>query len=103
MKLQYLRAFIVLLAGLIALIINMKTGREVTRSLLIVLIVIVVFYFIATLVVEILQQGMEKAAEKDRELEEQRRLEERKEELEKQKQSESGDLEDSNGVIEEDF
>ena len=96
MKLQYLRAFIVLLAGLIALIINMKTGREVTRSLLIVLIVIVVFYFIATLVVEILQQGMEKAAEKDRELEEQRRLE-------KQKQSEAGDLEDSNGVIEEDF
>lgn len=62
MKLQDLRSFIVLLAGLIALIINMKTGREVTVSLLIVLIVILVFYFIGTLVVEILQRGIQKLA-----------------------------------------
>lgn len=59
MKLQYLRAFIVLLAGLITLIINMKTGKPVTLSLLIVLIVILVFYVIGTLVVEILQKGLE--------------------------------------------
>ena len=39
MKLQYVRAFIVLLAGLITLLINMKTGRTVTSSLLILLIV----------------------------------------------------------------
>ena len=51
MKLQYLRAFIVLLAGLIALIINMKTGREVTISLLIVLIVIVIVIAIPLLIV----------------------------------------------------
>lgn len=62
MKLQDLRSFIVLLAGLIALIINMKTGREVTVSLLIVLVVILIFYFIGTLAVEILQKGIQKAA-----------------------------------------
>lgn len=65
MKLQYLRAFIVLLAGLIALIINIKMGRNVTLSLLIVLVVILIFYVIGTLCVEILQKGMEKAADKE--------------------------------------
>lgn len=59
MKLQYLRAFIVLLAGLVALIVNMKTGKPVTLSLLIVLIVILIFYVIGTLVVEILQKNLE--------------------------------------------
>lgn len=59
MKLQYVRAFIVLLAGLITLLINMKIGRPVTSSLFIVLAVIVVFYVIGTLVVEILQKGLE--------------------------------------------
>lgn len=59
MKLQYLRAFIVLLAGLITLIINMKTGVPVTLSLLKVLIVILIFYIVGTLVVEILQKGLE--------------------------------------------
>ena len=46
MKYQYIRAFIVLIAGLLALIINMKMGRDVTTSLLIVLIVLLVFYFL---------------------------------------------------------
>ena len=59
MKLGYLRAFIVLLAGLIALIVNIKTGREATVSLLIVLIVICVFYVIGTLICEILQKNLE--------------------------------------------
>lgn len=63
MKLQYLRAFIVLLAGLITLIINMKTGKPVTMSLLIVLIVILIFYVIGTLVVEILQKGLENTSD----------------------------------------
>ena len=58
MKLQYVRAFIVLLAGLIALIINMCMGRPITLSLFIVLVVI--FYVIGTLVVEILEKGMDK-------------------------------------------
>lgn len=60
MKYQYIRAFIVLLAGLITLIVNMKTGKSVTTSLLIVLIVLLVFYVLATLIVEILQKAMEK-------------------------------------------
>lgn len=60
MKLQYVRAFIVLLAGLIALIINMCMGRPITLSLLIVLVVILIFYVIGTLVVEILEKGMDK-------------------------------------------
>lgn len=59
MKLQYLRAFIVLLAGLIALIVNIKTHKEVTVSLLIVLIVIIIFYFVGTLIVEIMQKALE--------------------------------------------
>ena len=60
MKYQYIRAFIVLLAGLITLIVNMKTGKNVTISLLIVLIVLLVFYVLATLIVEILQKTMDK-------------------------------------------
>lgn len=56
MKLQYLRAFIVLLAGLVALISNMKAHTDVTISLLIVLIVIIVFYIIGTLIIEIFQK-----------------------------------------------
>lgn len=60
MKLQYVRAFIVLLAGLITLIMNIKTGKDVNTSLLIVLIVIIIFYVIATLIVEILQKSLMK-------------------------------------------
>ena len=60
MKLQYVRAFIVLLAGLIALIINMCMGRPITLTLFIVLVVILIFYVIGTLVVEILEKGMDK-------------------------------------------
>lgn len=59
MKLQYVRAFIVLLAGLITLIINMKIGIPVTMSLFRVLVVLIIFYIIGTLVVEILQKGLD--------------------------------------------
>lgn len=58
MKYRYLRAFIVLLAGLVTLVVNIKTNKNVTVSLLILLGVIVVFYVIATLCVEILQHSM---------------------------------------------
>ena len=44
MKLQYVRAFIVLLAAFIALMLNMKYERELVKSLLIVLFVIIIFY-----------------------------------------------------------
>lgn len=65
MKLQYVRAFIVLLAGLITLIINMKTGIPVTMSLFRVLVVLIIFYIIGTLVVEILQKGLDVADEQN--------------------------------------
>lgn len=58
-KYQYLRAFIVLVAALITLIVNIKTNRNVTVSLLLLTGVIIVFYIIATLIVEILQRTME--------------------------------------------
>ena len=44
MKLRYIRAFIVLLAGLIALILNMRVHRNINISLLIVIGVILLFY-----------------------------------------------------------
>lgn len=58
MKLRYVRSFIVLVAGLITLIINMKTHKDVTLSLLILLIVLLVFYIIGTLAVEIIEKSM---------------------------------------------
>lgn len=64
MKLRYLRAFIVLLAGLITLIINMKMHREVTRSLFILLIVLLVFYFLGTLAIELIQKSLENEKKK---------------------------------------
>lgn len=67
MKLQYLRAFIVLLAGLITLIVNMKTGKPVVLSLFIVLIVLLVFYVIGTLAVELLQKSLDEQNEENME------------------------------------
>ena len=72
MKYQYLRAFIVLLAGLITLIVNIKTHKNIIVSLLILLGVIIVFYVIATLCVEILQRSMN---QKENEQENQEELE----------------------------
>lgn len=73
MKYQYLRAFIVLLAGLITLIVNMKTHKSVVVSLLILLGVIIVFYIIATLCVEILQRSMNQKEKKQENQEESER------------------------------
>lgn len=67
MKYQYIRAFIVLLAGLLTLIMNMRTGRDVTSSLLIVLVVLLIFYVLATLATEILQRAMEKKEQQKKE------------------------------------
>ena len=68
-KYQYLRAFIVLVAGLITLIVNIKTNKDVTVSLLILLCVIIVFYVIATLIVEILQRALNPPETDDEEAE----------------------------------
>ncbi|MCM1156920.1 MAG: hypothetical protein NC300_01250 [Bacteroidales bacterium] len=79
MKLQYLRAFIVLVAGLITLIINMKMGRSNTVSLLVLLIVLIIFYFLGTLAVELIQHSMNKLEEEPDEEEEEQPLEEESE------------------------
>lgn len=86
MKYRYLRAFIVLLAGLVTLVINMKTNKNVTVSLLILLGVIVVFYVIATLCVEILQHSMnQKESRKEEQTEsEQTDKDEKEEEMTEQ-------------------
>lgn len=70
MKLQYARAFIVLLAGLVVLLVNMHTGIPVNRSLLIVLAVIIVFYFFSTLMLEVLQKSLDESAKEQDENEE---------------------------------
>lgn len=68
MKFQYLRAFIVLVAGLVAIILNMKTHKEVTWSLFIVLVVLIIFYFLATLLLEIFQDVLEKLEDEPEEI-----------------------------------
>lgn len=45
------RAFIVLLAAMITLLLNIKYDRELLESLIILIIVIAVFYVIATIAV----------------------------------------------------
>lgn len=61
-KYKYARAFIVLLAALIALLLNMKYQRELNKSLVIVLVVIIVFYAISTVAIRLIDKikNMEK-------------------------------------------
>lgn len=94
MKLQYLRAFIVLLAALITLIINMKMGRMVVHSLLIELIVILIFYVIGTLVVEIIQKELAEADDETSASEEEINDEVSAEENSEQKESVAFSFED---------
>ena len=47
-KYKYARAFMVLLAALITMILNIKYKRDLMQSLLILLAVIVIFYVIAS-------------------------------------------------------
>ena len=95
MKLQYVRAFIVLLAGLITLLINMKTGRTVTSSLLILLIVLIVFYVIGTLIVEILQKELEDTDNQESSEDEENQSEEESEEMSEDEVSYSFEEEDA--------
>lgn len=50
------RAFIVLLAAFIALLLNMKYERELIKSLFIVLIVIIIFYGISTIAIRLIEK-----------------------------------------------
>ncbi|GEM_PF-2836330 len=55
-KLRNARAFIVLLAALITLILNIKYKRELLNSLIIILIVIIIFYIIATIALKLVDK-----------------------------------------------
>ncbi len=53
-KCKNARAFVVLLAALITLILNMKYQRELVKSLVILLCVIIIFYIIATVAIKLI-------------------------------------------------
>lgn len=55
-KYRYARAFVVLMAALITLILNIKFEREIVRSLVIMLVVIVVFYVISTIAIKLIDK-----------------------------------------------
>lgn len=55
-KYRYARAFIVLLAALITLILNIKYKRDIVRSLIIMLIVIIIFYVIANVAIKLIDK-----------------------------------------------
>ncbi len=61
-KYKNARAFVVLLAALIALLLNIKYKRELVQSLIIVLVVIIVFFIIATVAIKLIDKikNMEK-------------------------------------------
>lgn len=55
-KCKNARAFIVLLAAFIALLLNIKYERELVRSLVIVIIVIIVFFAISTVAMRLIDK-----------------------------------------------
>ena len=67
MKKRYLRAFIVLLAGLITSILNIINHRDVIRGLSVLLVVLLVFYVVGTLAQEIIEKMMVDSADYDHE------------------------------------
>ena len=50
------RAFIVLLAAMITLLLNIKYDRELLESLIILIIVIAVFYVISTIAIILIEK-----------------------------------------------
>ena len=53
-KYRYARAFIVLLAALITLILNIKYERDTVRGLIILLVVIIAFYIISSIAIKLI-------------------------------------------------
>ena len=77
-KYKYARAFVVLLAALITMILNLKYKRDLMQSLLILLAVIVVFYVISSsaiyLIDKIAGMGAKKEVVEDNEASEDEEL-----------------------------
>ncbi|MBQ8167334.1 MAG: hypothetical protein IJZ96_09920 [Lachnospiraceae bacterium] len=55
-KYRYARAFIVLLAALITLILNIKYERDTVRGLIILLVVIIAFYIISSIAIKLIDK-----------------------------------------------
>lgn len=70
-KYKYARAFVVLLAALITMILNMKYKRDLMQSLLILLAVIVIFYVVSStavyLIDKIAKMGVKKVVVEEQE------------------------------------
>lgn len=59
MKLNYLRAFIVLVAGLIISVCNIKNGINSTTALVRLFWVLIIFYILGTIVIAIIKKVQE--------------------------------------------
>ncbi len=58
-KLRYLRAFIVLVAGLFMMICDFSTGQSLTVSLIHLLLVLIAFWILANIVVWCIKKALE--------------------------------------------
>ncbi|MDE5966400.1 MAG: hypothetical protein K2G89_06170 [Lachnospiraceae bacterium] len=58
-RLKYLRAFIVLIAGLAMMVCDFVTGRDLTISLVHLLLVLLVFWILANIVVWVIKKALE--------------------------------------------
>lgn len=58
-KLKYLRAFIVLAAGLIMMICDFVTGQDLTTFLVHLLVVLICFYIVAEIAVWVIGKALE--------------------------------------------
>ncbi|MGN0436355.1 MAG: hypothetical protein ACI4D8_06995 [Wujia sp.] len=55
-KCKNARAFIVLLAAFITLLLNIKYERELVKSLIMVIVVIIIFYIISTVAIKLVDK-----------------------------------------------
>ena len=58
-KLKYLRAFIVLAAGLVMMICDFVTGQDLTTFLIHLLVVLICFYIFAEIAVWVISKALE--------------------------------------------
>ncbi len=68
-RLQYLRAFIVLLAGLIVFVFDMKNHVDLTPMLIRLLLVMLGFYVIGSIVIWAIKKALDMPTKEDQEAE----------------------------------
>ncbi|MBP3620341.1 MAG: hypothetical protein J6J16_01115 [Lachnospiraceae bacterium] len=87
-KLRNARAFIVLLAALITLVLNLKYKRELLDSLIIILIVIIIFFVISTVALKLIDKILHMEVNKEEVGEEETEGDEESEESEETTETE---------------